>query len=196
MRWSGFPGGPGFSVFHFNDFGAGPTGWEPDATDAGNMVTKVDAFAEDLLSILPANTTLQVMGDVEAIDPTNGAMTDIFAVTQPAARTPGHSAGPYVSAAGAVITWRTSVVRNGRRVRGRNFIVPLIGAAFESNGSLTIAALGYLNGAATALSDDTGEGDLTVWARPSAPGATDGAPCFVEGYTVPDMGAILRSRRD
>lgn len=196
MRWSGFQGGPGFSIFHFNDFGAGPTGWEPAADDALNMVTSVDAFAQAILGVLPANTTLQVMGDVEQINPENGDLEGIFAVTQPAARTPGHAAGPYSAPVGAVISWRTGVVRNGRRVHGRTFLVPCIGAVFETNGTLTATAISTISGAATTLSAIAGEGDLCVWARPTAPEATDGIAAVVSGFTVPDMGAVLRSRRD
>lgn len=196
MRWSGFNGGPGYSVFHFNDFGAGPTGWEPTVDDAINMVAKVDAFAEDLLGVFPAGLVLNVQGDVEAINPETGALEDIFPVTAPPGRTPAHGAGPYSAPVGAVITWRTGVVRNGRRIRGRTFLVPLIGATFENNGSLTAGALATINSATATFVANTGEGDLCVWARPTTVGGSDGTPAFVSGYTIPDMGAVLRSRRD
>lgn len=196
MRWSGFQGGPGFSIFHWNDFGSGPTGWEPVQADADACVARVDTFAQAILGVLPANTTLQVMGDVEVINPENGDLEDIYTVTQPAARVPGHSAGPYSAPVGAVISWRTGVVRNGRRVHGRTFLVPCIGAVFENNGTLTSTAIATITSAATGLSTGSVNGDLTVWARPTGPGATDGSPAIVTGFTVPDMGAVLRSRRD
>lgn len=195
MRWSGINGGIGYSVFHFEDFGAETDGWNPSATDAATVVAKVDTFAQGILGVLPAGVTLQVMGDVDEITETTGALVDLHSVTAPAARTPSHSAGPYSAPTGAVISWRTGVVHRGRRIRGRTFLVPCIGAAFENNGTLTSTAIGTITTAANALMNATGAGDLAVYARPSAPGAADGMAGVVSGFSIPDMGAVLRSRR-
>jgi hypothetical protein len=196
MRWSGINGGNGYSVFHFEDFGSGPDGWDPGPTDAANVVAKVDTFAQGILGVLPAGVTLQVLGDVDEITETTGALVDLHSVTAPAARTPSHSAGPYSAPTGAVISWRTGVVHRGRRIRGRTFLVPCIGAAFENNGTLTSTAINTITTAANALmTNGAATGDLAVYARPSAPGATDGMAGIVSGFSVPDMGAVLRSRR-
>lgn len=195
MRWSGFQGAPGYSIFHFRDFG-GTGEWNPGPTEAAAAVARIDTFAQGILGVLPAGLTLQVQGDVEEIEDTNGSLTDIHAVTAPAARTPSHAAGPYSGPTGAVINWRTSTVRNGRRIRGRTFLVPLIGAAFENNGTLTTTAIGTITTAANALISQTGSPDLGVYARPSAPGVADGQWAPAAAATIPDMAAVMRSRRD
>lgn len=196
MRWTGFSGGPGYSIFHFNDFGSEEDGWNPALVDATNVAAKIDTFAQGILGVLPAGVTLQVMGDVEEINTATGELVDIHSVTAPPSRTPSHSAGPYSAPVGAVITWRSARVHRGRRIRGRTFLVPLIGATFENDGTLTTTAIGTITTAAQALHGTVGStGDLCIYARPSAPGASDGAAGIVTGFSVPDMGAVLRSRR-
>jgi hypothetical protein len=102
----------------------------------------------------------------------------------------------YAAALGAVVSWRTGLVRNGRRIRGRTFLVPLSSLAFDNTGTLIPAALTTFNAAAVTLRDQTGIADIGVYARPSAPGAADGEWALITGHSIPDMGSILRSRRD
>jgi hypothetical protein len=68
--------------------------------------------------------------------------------------------------------------------------------AFQNDGTLNSTFLFSVNGAATALGDAVSSPDLGVYARPSAKGATDGLWFPVVSHSVPDMGAVLRSRRD
>jgi hypothetical protein len=94
-----------------------------------------------------------------------------------------------------VISWSTAGVRNGRRIRGRNFIVPLSNEAWDIDGKIKQVAYGSLQTAADALITGSDVTRLQVWARPTAPGATDGETAVVTSYRIPDMSAILRSRR-
>jgi hypothetical protein len=106
-----------------------------------------------------------------------------------------------------VINWKTAGVRAGRRVRGRSFLVPLLSQTFDVNGTATSAALTTVNGAAGPLYAGT-EGDirLGVWARPTAIKDVNGNPTGeynedgvwhpATAHSVPDMAAVLRSRRD
>lgn len=192
-RWGGFTGAPGYSVFHFRDFeGNGDqNGFAQGAAD------RTRSFFDGFRVWLAPNVTIQVLGEVEVVEETNGQIVDVVGVTQPAVVTSGASViDRYAAAVGAVVTWRTSVVRNGRRVKGRTFIVPLKGDAYGSDGTLHTDFLGAINPAAAALHADAGSPDLGVYARPTAPGANDGAWYQVSSHSIPDISAVLRSRRD
>jgi hypothetical protein len=193
-RWSGAIGLPGYSVFHFRDFSANN---EPTQEMADNAVVKVGAFFQAFQNYLPNVVNVAVQGDVPIIEDSTGQMVDVLSTTPPASTQGAAGAtDSYAAAVGAVVTWRTGAVRNGRIVRGRTFMVPMSRSAFEPNGTLSSIFLTVANNAATALRDGSGVGDLGVYARPTAPGAADGQWQFVTGHTIPDMGAVLRSRRD
>lgn len=193
MKWSGFSGAPGYSVFHMRDFGD----VEPTAADAQSAAAKVNQFALEVSSYLPSVVTLQVQSDVEVLEESNGMLNTVHSVT---GMTPKLGTAPaattFAAAVGGVITWRTPGIRNGRRIRGRTFLVPFASTAFQSDGTLAATTVSGLGICATNLIEAAGNGDLGVWARPTAPGATDGVWHAVTGFSVPDMGAVLRSRRD
>jgi hypothetical protein len=192
-QWTGFTGSPGYSVFHFRDFDSDT----PTDAQATAAMARVREWCANVSQFVPAVVSLQVQSDVDVIEDTTGQLVTVLSGTPVLAVTGGASASAgFATAVGAVITWRTGTVRNGRRVRGRTFIVPLSSAAFETNGTLSSAALTAFNTAATNLRNPTGTPDLGVYARPSGPAATDGSWAVVTGHSVPDMGAVLRSRRN
>jgi hypothetical protein len=193
LKWTGFPGGPGLSVFHFKT----DSGAAPDATDSLAVATRTRAFAEAIKGMIPANTTLTVDPSVEIIDTATGTLQTVYSVTPPAA-TVSTASGTitYSAASGAVVTWRTGGIRNGRRVRGRTFLVPIHGNSYQNDGSLDAGYITSINTAATNLRDIGSNIDLCVYGRESAPGAADGVAHVVTSHSVPDMAAVLRSRRN
>lgn len=193
MRWQNYLGAPGYSIFHFRDFES--TGDQNGF--AQGAVDKVQAFATSVRTLIPYQAQLQVLGEVEVIEDTTGDMVDVIGLAQPAVQaSTGTASDNFAAAVGGVISWRTSSVHRGRRVKGRTFLVPLNGTQFENNGTLRSTAIDAMNTAATALRSATGTPDLGIYCRPSAPGASDGAWYAVTSHSVPDMGAVLRSRRD
>lgn len=196
MRWQGFIGAPGYSIFHFRDFGA-PEGWDPTVAQAQECVDKVRTFADAIKGNIVYGSSLQVLNDVEEIEDTTGEMVNVMSTTAPAVVNATTTAAfNYAGPVGAVINWRTSTVRRGRRIQGRTFLVPLLSNNFEVNGTLGAGSITTLAAAAAALSADGASPDLGVYARPSKDGVTPGQWAPVTGYNVPDMGAVLRSRRD
>lgn len=192
LRWTGLPGGSGYSMFHFRDFAAG----EPTDADASSAAARITNYAENLSELLPNAVTLQTESTVEVIEETNGQLVNFLtAPAQVAKQGITSSTVGWAAAAGAVISWSTNGVRNGRRVRGRSFVVPLANTSYDTDGSLTATTVTKLNTTATTLRDGAGTPDLGVYARPTAPGANDGIWYAVTGHRVPDMSAILRSRR-
>jgi len=193
LRWSGYQGGPGYSIFHFKEDGD----INPSVASAELAVDRVDAWIQAIRTFVPQVVTLQTMADVETLLESDGTLTNVLATT-PAAAVLGNasSAVGFAAAVGAVINWRTGGVRNGRRVRGKTFLVPFSSAAFEPNGTLAAGTITAINTAAAAMIADTTAPDMGVYARPSGPGATDGIWHKATSYNCPDMGAVLRSRRD
>jgi len=190
-NWSGFVGAPGYTNFYFRDFSAGA----PDQAMADGAVAKADAFFDAWVTYLPNTVTILVSPTVEVIEETTGTLTGFF-TTSPDTTRAGTVAGTYSAASGAVCNWYTNGIRNGRRIKGRTFMVPLAGNAFDAAGSIDNTKLGAMRLAATNFISATGAGDLGVWARPTSPGASDGIWYAASAATVPDMAAVLRSRRD
>lgn len=193
MRWDGFKGGPGYTNFHMRDFSEGGV----DPAWAQPAVDRVQTFANAIKSLLPNGATLQVSGDVEVIEAETGTLQDVLSATQPAQV---NSTGPafvaYSGPTGAVITWRTAGIRAGRRVRGRTFIIPMHGNAYGTDGTLSTDTVTALTTAATGLLATGITPRMGVWARPTSPTATDGQWSFATSFSVPDLAAVLRSRRD
>lgn len=192
-QWSGFQGAPGFNLFHFGAFDS--EGFV--AADSQSAVDRTRTFFNSIANSLPSQVSITVLGDVDVLEPGSGSLQEVHSVTAPAVVTgTAISTAAFASAVGAVIGWRTNQVRNGRRIRGRSFMVPLTSGAFETNGTLNSSHITSIGAAASTLRTSTGNAHLGVWARPTAPGATDGEWAIASAHTVPDMGAVLRSRRD
>lgn len=198
MRWGGMPGAPGMSVFHFTH----PSGvfTDLDAGAAQEAVDRVDTFAAGVVFWMPYQTTLEVLADVELIDGASGDLEDVFGTTPDATRTSPQSAGQvYAGPVGAIINWKTATIRNGRRLRGKTFLVPLNGGVFSDNGTPAAGLITSLNTHATALRAVGTDTQLCVYGRPMTPaiGITpEGVAGKVTSHNVPDFAAVLRSRRD
>lgn len=195
-EWTGFSGAPGFTNLHFRDFGTGEgPGTDGDATQAQAAVTGVRNYFDAIKGLLPTQVKVQVRGVVDSLNVENGVLEDSFTVPNPLVIT-GTGNALWAGPVGAVTNLRTNGIRNGRRVRGRIFLVPLSGLAFDSTtGRLLPTAVTTLTTAAETLRT-LGTPDLGVWARPTAPGAADGQWFIARTVGVPTIAAVLRSRRD
>lgn len=195
-EWRGFSGAPGYSVMHFRDFGSNTGGGGAVTTEGATAAyDRMQSFFTRIRTILPSVVSIQVDPEVSVVEDTNGEMVNSFTARE-LVPVQGEDAGPFVSASGGVVNWRTGGFRRGRRVRGRTFVIPLGGSVQDTDGGITDAARGVLLTAAATLTDAAGSPDLMVYARPSTKGATDGAAFVVTGATVPNKLAVLRSRRD
>lgn len=192
-KWSGNPGGAGYSNFYFRT-GTDGLGNSGNAQAAANAVR---TFFNALGQFVPNNTTIQVQSQVEGLLEDTGTLTAVYDVSAPAAVTGSVGATvTYSAASGAVVSWYTNGIRRGRRVRGRTFLVPVAGTAFANDGTLSPTFLSTMNFAADNLRQAFAGAALGVWGRPSTKGATDGVWFPVASFRIPDMSAVLRSRRD
>jgi hypothetical protein len=177
--WTGFPGAPGYTVLYWNDV-TGP-----------NLVA-LQAFWAGIMDRLPTNTTIQVQNSGDRIDENTGAVVGSWAGPSQVSLV-GTMGGAYSAPSGAHINWRTSAIINGRRLKGRTFLVPLGGAAYDSDGTLAAATLTDLR-ANLATFVTAAAADLRVWHRPV--GGAGGSAGVVTAADIPDKTAVLRSRRD
>lgn len=187
-RWTGFTGSPGYSVFHFDI----PT--SPNPTDAQTHVNNVREFFQDMQAYYPSSVRINVERSVEVIDQPTGQLESMLTVPTDPGVVSGADTGPYSAAVGACVTWDTTGIRNGRRVRGRTFVVPLGSGAYGTDGTLSGTFITQIQSATLRLT--SGGFAFCIFARPSGPGATDGDSYSVTGARIADKTAVLRSRRD
>lgn len=185
--WSGFQGAPGYSSFYF----AGGGGL---ISDAQQVADRVATAFEAVNPMLPIDVRIQVQPTVEVIDSDTGELQGYQDIDAPDPVGGYAAAGGYSAASGAVVNWRTDDVRFGRRIRGRTFLVPLRGAAYERDGTLTNEALEDIREFGDTLTNWDFDSEFGVWSRPR--NGSGGVFASVTSFRVPDMAAVLRSRRD
>jgi hypothetical protein len=181
VAWQNWPGAPGVSTFY------------ADETITQAAIDSLRAFFNGCGALLPTGLTIQVPSSGDIIDQGTGSLTGAWSVaTTPTVVTGSGGTGVYAGNAGAVIHWLTPDLFGGRRLRGRSFLVPLIGTAYENNGSLSSATISAISGAATTFLAAV-PGMWNVWHRPR-PGFAGGNGT-IESFRVPDLAVSLRSRR-
>lgn len=178
--WQNWPGAPGVSTFYGDD----------DITQA--TVDSIRTFFQALVTLLPTGLTINVPSSGDIIDQSSGTLTGVWSVGSTPATVTGAGAGAYAGNAGAVVHWLTDAIVAGRRTRGRTFLVPLVGSAFDTSGSLSTTAHTAITNAAAALVS-ANPGLLNVWRRPK-PGFS-GGNASITSSRVPDLAISLRSRR-
>lgn len=184
--WTGFTGGPGYTSFYFSPFTGGGS--------AGAARQRVLSFFSSMSQIIATGARIDISPTIEVIDEETGTLQSYIDDDTEVGYTQGASTGSYVGSAGGVVSWSTNTVVSGRRVRGRTFIVPMRTTAFQDDGTLTTQALTSMRDGADALMASDFDQQLVIWSRPR--GGSGGVAAPVTGYRVPDMAAVLRSRRD
>lgn len=185
-RWSNFLGAPGYSNFFF----AGGGGLISDAQQVAERVA--DAF-DGLASRLPEDLVISIENEVAVVDSDSGEV-QAYRNVEDVPSTVGLYRGKYSAPTGAVVNWRTDDVRFGRRIRGRTFLVPLANDAFQDDGTLSSPTILALNEFADIMTARDFDSEFGVWSRPR--NGSGGVFATVTSYNVPDMAAVLRSRRD
>lgn len=185
-RWSGFRGAPGYSNFFFE----GENAVDIEVKPLGEAVA---TFFRSVSDNLPAGVTITIDGNADNIDEATGNIVGQVDFEEPLAVTGGVQ-GNYSAASGAVVNWLTGSFVNGRQVRGRTFIVPLTTNSYDAQGDITSGVLDRIRAGAQGLVDANIPSPLVVWSRPR--GGAGGTSHVVTGSRVPDLGAVLRSRRD
>jgi hypothetical protein len=177
--WTGIPTGTGVSTFY----------------SPGAQVPNLNALRlglDNLKPVLAPGITLTIQNQGDTIDDASGELVGTWATTAPAAVV-STGAGAYAAPTGGCVNWQTNGIHNGRRLRGRTFVVPLTAASYGTNGQLIAGAItalqGLINGVLTATSPP-----FVIWGRPVA--GAGGTSSAITGGTVPTKAVVLTSRRD
>jgi len=172
--------------------------------DTVTLPASVHNFWDALKGSLPTDFHAQVEGAGDIIEDTTGELTGAWTGVQPL-QVVGLVGGSYAAPVGLVVDWLTSTILDGKRVRGKTFVVPVGGSSFESDGSPDAGTIATFQAAGAALIAAEG-GLLCVWHRPRVARPADGSrPAVtaragghaeVTSCSVPNLAAVLRSRRD
>jgi len=179
VTWTGTPvTGGGISTFFFDE---AHSGFQADVADFLTAVT----------GLCPAGITITVPPSGDLLDVATGELSGTWAEGTVEIITTS-SGVSYAAGVGMRTVWRTAGVRNGRRVRGSTFLVPLVTSAYQSNGTIVDATAAAVQTAAAALVTASGS-SMKIYSRP-APGLA-GAAHTVISAEAPDSVSWLRSRR-
>jgi hypothetical protein len=92
------------------------------------------------------------------------------------------------------VYWLTGVIHGGTKIKGRTYLVPLTSSAFFTDGTLASTARTAIANAAQALV--TSAFPLAISSYKVIGGVESYTTAQVNGSSVPDRAAQLRSRRD
>lgn len=173
--------------------GAAVTVLHFSASEGGSppVAALVSAFTA-AKTMFPLGLSWTIPGSGDIINDTNGELTGVWSAAG-GATVSASGAGSCPAGVGACIGWSTGGIVNGRKLRGRTFLVPLTYGVYDGDGTIEPGALGTLRTFANSI---MASGPLAIWHRPTSAGATDGNSYGVVANAVRDKVAILTSRRD
>lgn len=177
VTWTGATGLPGLSIFYTS------TG----ANAGADLVT----FFGSIKDRFPVGTSWDIPNEGDTIDDTTGTLTGGWTGSGGGTVSSSASSAAYAAGVGAFINWNTTAVINGRRLRGRTFLCPLLASQYDTDGTLSTGFRTALGSAAAALAAGA---DFRVWHRP-APGGGSGSSSVIINGSSPDRVTSLRSRR-
>jgi hypothetical protein len=191
INWTGFVGSPGYTNLNFEHIVDGA--WTQPEVDAA--VAKAQTWLTAQRAYFPPAVTTGIDPAVSEHNEQTGEVESFWQVTPNTAVAGTSASTNFTSGAGYCITWSTAGVRNGRRVRGRTFVVPVSSSSFEADGSLANANRTAWLAQATTLAGDSDNVRLGIFAH--TPGALipDGGIYDVIGASIRDRPAFLTSRR-
>lgn len=186
----GFNGGPGVATFY--------------SLDGPSLLTALHDLWVAVAPSMPDDVSIVFPATGDRIDAAKGTLMGGWTGPQ-LDPIQGSNTNAYAAPAGALLQWGTQEVRDGSRVKGRTFLVPLSAGGYDTQGKLLLATLSNLQTAAQNMALN-GQPYFCIWHRPfagkpatlTAPArpAHDGAAILVTNGTASSKVAILRSRRD
>jgi len=189
---------------HFFDFQGGPGICTMYALDVDTFLTDLSTMWSAFVGYMPTGLNVAVEASGDLIEDTTGEITGAW-TSDPATLRTGTRDGVYSAPAGGCINWLTSTIVDGRRLRGRTFVVPLGFNTTDASGQLASAVHTTLVNASTDFKNAQ-DASFVVWHRPvEAKAATAhseevvaraGGHGLVTGVKVMPGVAVLRSRRD
>jgi hypothetical protein len=177
--WSGTSViGPGVSTFYVKEAASG-------------FPADIVTFFEAIKGAIPNTTVINVPDAGDLIDIDTGEISGTWSDFT-GANVIGTGPTGWVEGVGARITWKTAGIRNGRRVVGSTFIVPLDVSQYDSAGRLDTALVNLFTAEGNDLVSDLAD-SMVIYSRPQ--GIQAGQASDVLVAVCPDSVSWLRSRR-
>ena len=160
-----------------------------DEADISSAFAAVATFFSDVKGEVSNQVTWSFPSSGDVIDSATGTLVGAWTET-PIANITGSAAGSNRAAGvGVRISWESTQIYRGRRVKGATFLTELGTGSYSPDGTLDSVSLGEIRDAADTLA---ATGLLRIWTRPDAQGS---AVSTVSSAVVPDRITALRSRR-
>jgi hypothetical protein len=194
INLTGFTGGPGYTNLHFKPVAGGDIA-QAHVNDARDIT---QTWLTSWRYVFPASVFSMLSPTVTELEEDTGHIK-AFWTTTVAAGSGGFGTGNYAGGSGACVNWYTDGVVNGRRVRGRTFMVPAAGSALAADGTLDNTLLATWRTANNTLAGAANLVQLVVWKRPTKLAGVplaNGQAFDVNATTLNDKAAQLKSRRD
>lgn len=185
-RYNGFTGAPGWIKMKF----IGNLDVATSNTAAANFKTFLNAFGG---STMPTGATITFDAVCQEFDG-QGKLSGEHSLTTIPTAVVGTGTGGYAGGSGMVVNWLTDAFVQGKRIRGRTFLVPLSNSVFQSDGTIADAFRTTATTAATTFATSTPQ--PAVWSVRNLGGSPVYTIAGMTGATVPDRSALMRSRRD
>lgn len=180
--WTGFVGAPGYSTFYHQVVGS-----EAASSQAG--YDDIYNFFNALQAQLPATVDINVDTVWQVLDDVTGDVQSEGIVPQGAGAIAGTNGDGYAANSGLAVEWGTAQFLNGRRLRGRTYLVPAAGQ-FDTDGTLTSGCVTAVDTAADYIVNSSA--NFVVWHRPV--NGAGGLSRTIATRLVRDHAYVLRSR--
>ena len=177
VTWDGLGGLPGLSTFYYGVA-------SPNVSDTVALFNAVKAF-------VPPGIVWTIPSSGDELDSATGTLTGGWVGTGGATVTATGGGTQYAAGTGAIMNWETGVVHNGRRIKGRTFLCPLVTGAYTASGGISST---YLTPLQTAMNAWVASGVAKgIWSKGRFPG--DGVYAAINAGVAPSRTTSLRSRR-
>jgi hypothetical protein len=183
--YNGFTGAPGWTRMKFQG--------ELNVADATTAAGAMRTFLNSMSAYIPTSASYSWVSTAQIYNDSRELVNEVTMTTPPATVT-GASGANYAGGSGTVCYWLTGAFHGGAKIKGRTYLVPLTSAAFFTDGTLATTARNTLQTAANALVAATPK--LVISSHKIISGIESYATAVVNGASVPDRAAQLRSRRD
>lgn len=196
LVWTGFSGAPGYTNFY-------ATTTDPLQAGLDAFMLGLSTYRNTFRNLISNTITLDFNTDVELIEDIDGELVNIMSSTTPPTAVAGGQAAGHTGVSGVVVNWLTTGAVFGRRRQGRTFFVPIAQNLIDPDGTVNSTNLTAQRTAATNYAAG-GAYHPCVWVRPKYDRTVPTAPVLVHagqavpmaGARIPDLAAVLRSRRD
>lgn len=180
----GYVGAPGMNILHFSGGTLGDN-WSQEGVDG--LYAEVNDVYHAFAAYMTSDATFTVSPTIELFESTTGYLVDVLTATTPHAGIVGTGATATLSRGTCFcVAYLTDVFQEGKRLKGRSFMGPIVANQFTSGGQIHATPIAAIPDFYTALTSGVGP-RLAVYHRPSSHGATD-------GYYGDVTAVVLRSR--